>query len=243
MSNEEIVIKIQNGDNSLMLQLWGNVYGLVKKYAYRVYTALEGRRGLVVDDYLQVGYLALVDAVNTYKPGAAAFSTWFVIYLRKHLLEAAGMHGKRKINEPIDSACSLDKPLLDGEDVTLEDVVEDPGAASCMQSVEDQIWLDQLREVLGEMMLEMPEKQADVLYRRYWKNQTYTQAGEEIGIAAENIRKNEWKGLCFLREPRNRKRLRPFFYFDCYSGTGLGEFQKSGCSVQERYLLKKEGLF
>lgn len=241
MSNEELAVMIQKGNNSLMLQLWDGVYGLVNKFAHRALTALEGRRGLTLDDLIQVGYLALVDAVSSYDPDTAAFSTWFVIHLRKHFSEAAGLHGERKKNEPIDNAASLDKPLLDGEDITLADVVEDPGAMYTLQSVEDQIWLDQLREVLGEMMQEMPEKQADVLYRRYWQNQTYTEAGEEIGIATENVRKNEWRGLRFLREPRNRKRLRPFYEFDCYSGTGLGAFKSSGASVQERYMERKYG--
>ena len=241
MSNEELAVMIQKGSNSLMLQLWDGVYGLVNKYAYRMLAALEGHRGLTIDDLRQVSYLALADAVASYDPDTAAFSTWFVIHLRKHFSEAAGLHGERKKNEPMDSAVSLDKPLLDGEDITLADVVEDTEAAYTLQSVEDRIWLDQLREVLGEMMLEMPEKHADVLYRRYWKEQTYAEAGKEIGIAAENVRKNEWRGLRFLREPRNRKRLRPFYEFDCYSGTGLGAFKNSGTSVQERYVEYKYG--
>ena len=127
------------------------------------------------------------------------------------------------------------------EGMTLADVVEDSGAAYTLESVEDQIWLDQLREILGEMMVEMPEKQADVLYRRYWRNQTYAEAGEEIGIAVENVRNNESKGLRFFREPRNSRRLRPFYDFDCYSGTGLRAFRSSGASVQERYLERKYG--
>lgn len=80
-----------------------------------------------------------------------------------------------------------------------------------------------------------------MLYRRYWQNQTYAEAGEEIGMAAQNVKVTEWRGLRFLREPRNRKRLRPFYEFDCYSGTGLGAFRKTGCSVQERYVERKYG--
>lgn len=239
MSNEELAVMIQNGNNSLMLQLWEGVYGLVKHFAYRYITALEGRRGLVLDDLMQAGYLALVDAVASYKPEEAAFSTWLVIYLRREFNEAAGLYGERKKNEPLEAALSLDKPLLDGEDITLADVVEDSGAAYTLESVEDRIWLDQLREILGEMMVEMPEKQAEILHRRFWQNQTYTEAGEEIGITAENVRTSERQALRFFRQPRNSRRLRPFYDFDCYSGTGLGAFRSSGLSVQERYVERK----
>lgn len=88
MSNEEMVIEIQTGNNGLMIQLWEDVQGLAKKYAYKLYTALEGRRGLTADDLVQTGYIALCDAVRTYKPHLAAFSTWYMVYLRKHFMEA-----------------------------------------------------------------------------------------------------------------------------------------------------------
>lgn len=241
MSNEEMVAMIQKGNNSLMLQLWENIYALVCKYANRFYTALEGRRGITIDDLKQTAYLALVDAVDSYKPGVAAFSTWYVIYLRKHFQEAAGLHGERKKNEPMDTATSLDTPLLDGEDITLADVVEDTEAACTLQSVEDRIWLDQLREVLGDMMMDMPEAYADTLYRRFWKDQTYSKAAEELGIAGQSVKLREYKGLQYLRQPKNRNKLRPFYDFNFYRGTGLGAYKQSGNSVQERYVIHKYG--
>lgn len=241
MSNEEMVALIKTGDNSLMLQLWENVSRLAKKYAYKLHAALDGRRGLTIDDLIQTAYVALCDAVCTYKPDVAAFSTWYVIYLRKHYLEAAGLHGKSKTNDPINHASSLDQPIIDGEDITLGDSIEDPRAADTMQSVEDHIWLNQLREVIGEMLLELPEKQADILYRRFWQNQTYTAIGADIGIASQNVRVNEWRGLKKLRAPKNLQRLKSFNEFDCYNGTGLSTFKKAGMSVQERYVERKYG--
>lgn len=237
MSNEEIVAAIQNGNNSLMLQLWENVAKLAKKFAYKLYTALEGRRSLTLDDLMQTAYIALCDAVVTYKPDLAAFSTWYVVYLRKHFMEAAGFHGKSKINDPINHASSLDQPIIDGEDITLGDSIEDPRADDTMRSVEDRIWLDQLREVLGEMLLELPEKQADILYRRFWREQTYTEIGNDIGIAGQNVRVNEWRGLINLRSPNNLQRLKSFHEFDCYNGTGMGTYKRTGMSVQERYMI------
>lgn len=243
MSNEELVAAIQNGEKRTG-ELWEQVQRLVKWKARRIFTALELRGiscGCEFDDLVQCGYLAMVTAVETYTPESSSFSTWLMYYLQKEFAEITGYRTKRGRCEPLNEAYSLDKPLLDGEDFTLADVVEDSGASYTLESVEDQIWLDQLREVLGEMMQEMPEKQADVLYRRYWQNQTYTEAGEEIGIAAQNVQVAERRGLRFLREPRNRKRLRPFYEFDCYSGTGLGAFKSSGASVQERYMERKYG--
>lgn len=241
MSNEEMVALIQKGDNSLMLQLWENVSRLAKKYAYKLHAALEGRRSLTIDDLTQIAYIALCDAVDTYKMDVAAFSTWYVICLRKHFMEAAGLHGKSKTNDPINHASSLDQPIVDGEDITLGDSIEDPRAADTLQSIEDRIWLDQLREVLGQMLLELPEKQADILYRRFWHDQTYAEIGADIGIAIQNVRANEWRGLRNLRTPKNIQMLKPFDEFDCYNGTGLVTFKKTGMSVQERYVERKYG--
>lgn len=241
MSNEELVSLIQEGRCDLMPQLWDNVIGLVRKYAYKLCFVLEGRRGLTVDDLIQTGYIALTDAVSTYTPGVAAFSTWFVYYLKKRFWEAAGLHGKAKIKDPINNARSLDAPLDDEDGGTLAEIIPDPKASATIGAVEDQIWVEQLREVLGEMMREMPEAYADTLYRRYWKDQTYAEAAEELGIAGNTVKQREHKGLRYLRLPVNRSRLASFYEFDCYSGTGLGTFKKSGRSVQERYMEWKFG--
>ena len=66
MTNEELVALIQAGDRDRMGELWQNVERFVWQQAYR--RTQQGAEGDTVEDLYQSGYLALVDAANTYDP-------------------------------------------------------------------------------------------------------------------------------------------------------------------------------
>lgn len=64
----------------MYLKLWSRVKRFVGKLAYSrmaVTLAYRNTRGCEVDDLIQSGYIALVEAVKTYRPGAAGFLTWY----------------------------------------------------------------------------------------------------------------------------------------------------------------------
>ena len=90
--------------------------------------------------------------------------------------------------------------------------------------------------VLGEL----PIEQSTVLRQRYYAQQTLAGAAQNLGTTAEEVRKLEGKGLKALRHYKLANRIRPFYDFDCYSGTGLSAFRHSGMSVQEHYLICME---
>lgn len=236
MSNEELVALIQKGEDRYE-ELWNQNKGIIYRKAWHVLCALGDSPRVELEDLIQSAFLGLVAAVQDYKPGEWKFTTYLANHLKTAFAEATGFRTKKVFSDPLRKAVSLDAPLDDEDGGTLEDIVPDPKALATISAVEDRIWHDQLREVLGEMMLDMPEAYADTLYRRFWKEQTYAQAGEELGIAGNSVRLREYKGLRYLRQPQNRKRLRPFYEFDCYSGTGMGAFKSSGASVQERYVM------
>lgn len=244
MSNEELVAKIRNGEPERMGDLWSQVERLVKWKAARVFAALELRGcacGVEFDDLVQCGYPAMVAAVESYSPESGAFSAWLLYHLQSEFAEATGYRTKRGRNEPLNGALSLDKPLgEDGDGELFGDLIPDRRAAAELETVEDRLLHEQLKEVLADIMAKMPENYADILRRRFWQQQTLTQAGTEIGIAAESVRVNERKAMRYLREPCNKKRLEPFYDFNCYCGTGLSAFRSSGLSVQERYLAMQD---
>lgn len=59
-------------------------------------------------------------------------------------------------------------------------------------------------------------------------------------VDRERVRQLENKAIRKLREPKLSCRLRPFYDFNVYSGTGVAAFRRSGMSVQERYLIRQE---
>lgn len=244
MSNEELVAVIRAGATERMGELWEQVAGLVKWKANHIMTALEGcgGRGVEFEDLYQSGYLAMVSAVNTYDPAAGcAFSTWFMYHLKNAFAEATGYRTQKGRCEPLNNYLSLDTPLTDDADSDdLMDVVADPAGLQWRESLEESMWQKQLQEAVGVALSTVPEHYREILRLRYWENMTLEDIGDLRGISNERVRQMENKGIRILRQPKTASQLYAFCDFDFYCGAGLGAFQNSGMSIQERYLMRKE---
>ena len=240
MSNEELVAEIQTGEDR-MGELWEQVDGLVKWKAKQVIAALCGRCGVDFDDLYQSGYPALVAAVESYEPERGSFSTWFLYHLKNAFSEATGYRTKSGRNKPLNNSISLDTPLSDDSDSdTMMEVVADPNGQRPTQSVEEAIFHQQLRDALEASLSAIPEQSAEILRLRYYHGLTLAEVGDIRGTSLERIRQMESKALRQIRKPSIACHLRPFYDFDFYCGTGLGAYQHTGMSVQERYLMIEE---
>lgn len=243
MSNEEMVIAIQAGNTTLLLPLWNQMQRLVHAFAYRHFTATQGRGGITVEDLVQIGYLAMMDAIPRYKQEEAAFSTFLVQYLRKHFQEASGRlyqnaKGKMMPKDALNISLSLNVTVDEDEETELMEITADP--ATDWENIEDAIWRDQLRQAMESALNELPEDQSAVLKCRYYAGKTLTATGQQLDMPAEEVRKREKRGLKALRQYKFAQKIRPFYDFDYYRGSGLGAFRSSGMSIQERYLIVKE---
>ena len=245
MTNEELVSAIQAGATERMGELWDQVKGLVAWKARHIMTALDLRGsscGVELEDLIQSGYIAMVEAVHYYNPeNGAVFSTCLINSLKTVFAEATAYRTQRGRNEPLNTAFSLDKPLTDESDSSLfGDFVPDPKAAATMLSIEERLWREQLHEALEAALASLPEKYADVMRLRHYQGLTLADVGEIRGTSPERIRQMENKAIRQLRKPSVACHLRPFYDFDFYCGTGLGAFQHTGMSIQERYLVLEE---
>ena len=245
MSNEELVSQVQQGDTAALVSLWEQVKGLIAWKARHIMTALDLRGnpcGVEMDDLMQSGYIAMVEAVYYYSPeSGAAFSTCLINCLKTVLAELTGYRTKTGRNEPLNNSFSLDKSVEDDSDGTpLGYFVPDPKATATMQGVEDKLWREQLHEALEAALAAIPVQSAEVLRLRHYQGLTLAETGQLQGVGAERIRQMENKALRQLRKPSIACHLRPFYNFDFYCGTGLGAFQHTGMSIQERYLVIEE---
>lgn len=243
MSTEEMVVAIQGGNTALLEPLWGKLQRLVRKFAYRYYTATQGRGGVTVEDLEQAGFLAVMDAIPRYDPKEAAFSTYLVQYLRKHFQEASGRlykdaKGCFMPKDALNTCVSLNMTVDDDEETELVEITSDP--ATNLESIEEKIWREQLRETVADVLQELPEDQMAVVRCRFWEGLTYEEAAKQLGRDAGSVRGAEQKAIRGLRKSKNKKRLLPFCDFNYYSGTGFGAFKSNGASIQERYVMRKE---
>lgn len=244
MTNEELAAVIQNGDTERMGELWEQIRGLVAYKARHIMSALELRGnpcGVELDDLIQSGYIALVKAVHYYHPeSGAAFSTCLGNCLKTVFADITGYRTAAGRNEPLNNAVSLDKTVDDEDGSPFGEFVPDPKAADSLQSAEERLWRDQLRETMAAVLEDLPQKQKCVLHGRYWLNQTLEQVGADNGISKQQAQRVESQALWRLRRSDKAKELIPFADFNFYTGTGLGAFRSTGTSIQERYLIAQE---
>lgn len=253
MSNEELVIRIQSGEMDLMGELWGQVERYVMSKASKLdfmlatmqnrsYNSKTATGVLEQGDFCNAGYEALVKAVETYNPEMELpFLPWFMLYLKTAFAEATGYRTKKDRMDPLKNALSLDKPLDDeAGGASLGDIVPDAKATATLTDIEERVWLEQLREAMKGVLAELPDEQSTVLRQRYYDQRTLAGTALQMGTTVEEVRKLENKGIKALRRYKLANRIRPFYDFDCYAGTGLNAFRHTGLSVQERYLIQKE---
>lgn len=119
----------------------------------------------------------------------------------------------RKVEQMLDVArrpLSLEMPTDDEEDSTLGDFVEDTESPA----PPDEVNSDMLRDVLMEILSELPPREVKILQMRYGllDGQTYTleEVGKKLGVTRERVRQIEAQALSRLRHPAHARRLRDF---------------------------------
>lgn len=241
MSNEELVVQIQQGRRELMSELWAQVERFVSQQAGKRARALHG--AVSDEDLYQSGYLALVAAVDGYDADAGmAFIGWLALHLKTTFAEAAGYRSERQRRDPLHKAASLSDPL--GEDAagTLADIVEDPDSTVPFEEVENRMWAGELRAALDTALSTLTPEQADTMRRRYFQGQTLETIATAEGVSKETVRQREAKSLRILRHPRQSAALRGFLesYTNYFLAVGASRFQTTHTSAVEEIAMMRE---
>lgn len=199
LSNEELAVLIQDGDNARILELWQQCNAFVWKQARREMFRLDGRRGVDVNDLVQSGFLAMLDAAKSFDANAGfAFMTLLGFKIKTAFQEAAGCRTKRQMMEPIDSAISLETPLTDEENAdVLGDTIPDLAAEIAFDEIAENDRLRLLHNALETALAALPQEQSEALRMKYFE-----------GLPADA--KTCQKGLRALRHPNISKELKDF---------------------------------
>lgn len=194
MTTDEIAAAIQAGQADI-LELWDAVRYFAKKQAGRWVRAWNGRGGVVLDDLMQVSFLALLDALESWNPDGGSFIGWYAMRLKAAFTVAYGQRTQRDRRDPLQSASSLDAPLdCEDDDLTLGDTIEDPEAMKAMETVEENDRLHHLHDIMQEVIGTLPEDQMEAIVEKYYR-------GGKADIKAHNA------ALRSLRHPRISKTL------------------------------------
>lgn len=245
MTNEEIVVQIQQGNTGLYLELWNNVKKLVMQEAETRYHICKGRGGVEVEDLVQCGYLAVVSAVNYFDVNDGwKFTTYLDKTLKNEFASAIGYRTEKQKREPLHTAISLETPLdEDSESGTYFDIIEDR-SADFEDQVISKVWVEDLRKELERAISAIPEEQGEMIRLRYEKGLTVEQISQSKGIEQKKVRTLERKGLTSLRKPTIRSSLMRFLddQTPYYNRVGLTAFNITGTSATEHLVIYRDML-
>ena len=210
MTTDQIAQVVQAGQADVMT-LWAAVRRFTHDRAYRWERALGGRCGVTVDDLTQTGFLALLDALVTWKPEAGTFLTWYGLRLKAAFSEATGQRTQRDKRDPLQNCTSLDTPVTEeGDALTLADVLPDPAAEQAIEDIAERDCRQRLHHALHRALQTLPETQRRAVVLRYFCGCTVEGTAARMGTTRATASAAEQKALCLLRHPMNSKKLRVY---------------------------------
>lgn len=242
MTNEELAAAIQEGREDLYPALWDQVKAFVAQQAWNRYCATGGYGGVEVEDLIQSGFLALVEAVGYYNPATeCSFLTILGNCLKTAFARAGGYRTTKR--DPLNNCRSLDAPLSDdpGSD-SLEELLADE--RDDIEAAENKIYREQLCRKMDAAVSDLPAEQMETLYRIFVRGQTFEEIGSAAGVKPQAVRAWEFKALSLLRTPRQARELEQFLdeRTDFYMHISVQGFQRTGKSAVERLAIKRDAL-
>lgn len=238
MTNEELVLAIQQGDSDKMPKLWTQIERLVSWKANKLINALGDNCPVEFDDLYNSGYIALCNAVERYDLGRGAFSTYFMLHLKTAFAEATGYRSEKQRRDPLHHASSLDDPVPGTDDMVLGDFI--PDGTDLEDDTVEKIWQKELHEALEKALSTLLPTEEQVLRTMYYDGLSLSEVAENIGVTYENAKYLNHKAIGKLRRGEARKCIEPFI--DCRTNFYLHTRVQSYESPVELLAIQREAL-
>lgn len=188
---------------------------------------------------MQGGYIALVNAVNDFKPDSGyRLSTYLTLHIKNQCRKMTGRRTKKR--DALNYAASLDEPLPNSDDMVLSDTVADP--ADDIEDETERIYRGELRAVVNSGVSALPEEYRAVITERFYNGCTYREIGEKSGYSRDKARNMETEGLRRLKANRELKAFCEDIYANAIRFTGLSWFENMQASSVELTAEKIEKL-
>ena len=245
MTNEELAVKVRQGDQEAALQLWKQIQKLVNLRAFRCLPADRHTSRVELGDLMQAGYIAMISAANDFNSDSGfQFTTFLYYHLKSAFAKEFGIRSTRR--DALLQAVSIDSPLSadSDEDYTLSDTLTDPGAEKAIESVLERMETDRVMSIITEQMKKLSDEQADMVRRFYLDGFTVAEIAAQSRKTEQQVKQIKERGILRLRHlPLIRKLKRDLFAdsrTNFFLHVGVDSFQ-SGCgSAVERLTEQRE---
>ena len=204
MENELLVSRYQDGDYLALDELTNNNMKLMEFIAHKFSIHCNY---IDYDDLIQQGWIGLLRAAQTYKsdlPNSAKFSTWAVYWVKQSM--------QRYLEQKTSKAYEISMEEEIGEDLKLEDTIEDPDTVlKLWQYIERRELRAELEAVMNER-LSLKEREILKLKCGWDDNIEWTLESirELYGYSTRQGVRNEYEGALFKirRSPWGRQRIK-----------------------------------
>lgn len=249
MSNEDLAVSIKAGNREQISVLWGQIAGLIATIA-GAWKRAHPDALVDVDDLMQSGFFAMMNAVQYYDPDKGhPFTSCLSLTLKTSFAEAACLRTQKQQRTAQICTTSLDAPVGGDDDHDLlVDMIADPDAPTAFLALETRDEQREIREVLEDASARLlTDKQRgffEQLEASYLHPDGDTADGHKV-TKRESQMKAEvfWKLKTDEQVIRLHDRVCGFdedadIASSSLKGTGLAAFKRSGYSSVERAVLR-----
>lgn len=246
MTNEELAVRIQQGEQNLIPKLWHQVVKFISFMA-RQYLSQKKLRGAYCaaeeDDLVNQAYFGFLTAIKGFNPDKGKFLAYLDLAIRTSFLQATGRYSVPQQFDASHIAQSGDAPVGDSDDFCLFDTVADECADPDAQVV-DALYLEQLHKALDNAMKQLPQRQEQILRSRYYKSQTHQKIAKELSCTASNVGSQEQAALDALYNARFFNGLNEYLEVNTnwHLHVGVTRFKSTRISSVEEIVLRREEL-
>lgn len=175
----ETVARVKQGDREAAASLWGEVCPFVSWKAAE-YIRNDFQNRTTKADLVQVGGLAMYDAVNLFDASRdCSFTKILDFCLKKRFAEETGTRTTRR--DMLQYADSYNETVYSEGDFTVEETLEDEGAASDLASVEYTDLVQYSRRILISAMKKLSDGYRILLTEHYFNGIPLTVAAAMAG--------------------------------------------------------------
>ena len=173
-TDEELIVQLRNGNQSVETYLLNKYKGLVLKKAHAMFLA-----GGETEDLIQEGMIGLYKAVRDYDDTKeAAFKTFASMCINRQLINAVAVSNRKK-NIPLNTYVSFDMPAYPDEDneTRLVDILKPESEQNPEKLFIDREYSDSFKKKLFDRLSSFEKQVLDL----YLTGMSYTQIAKVLG--------------------------------------------------------------
>lgn len=207
---------------------------LVCKIANRYRDTLDKTGAVDIDDLIQAGMIAIVNAQKNYRQEeGSSFLHFSIFYIQSAIRRTLGID---RPGANLFTLVYLDDPINVDEKITIMDTIPDPSIPDNAEKLADDAEREERSTAVHEAVDRLKNhRQREVITRMYFQGQNGPEIAAATGIPKTQVYMNKDEALRKLRKDWRLKRtISPSF------STSLGSFREHMASVEERIVIWKE---